>query len=62
MARKKSKIEPPSDDVKAEAEAFFAHVHHGSRGADPARRAEVNEELEAAIDAVNAKRDRSAKN
>jgi hypothetical protein len=38
--------------------AQFADV----RGADPARRAEVNEELEAAIDDVNAKRDSFAKN
>ena len=56
------KIEPPFDEVKAEAEAFFAYVHRGSRGTDPARRAEINEELQADIDAVKAKRDSSAKN
>jgi DNA polymerase II large subunit len=49
------KIEPPSDEVKAEAEAFIAHVRRGMEHLNA-------EELEADIDAVKAKRDSSAKN
>jgi len=49
------KIAPPHDEVKAEVEAFIAHVRRGMKHLR-------TEDLLADIEAVKAKRDSSAKN
>jgi hypothetical protein len=57
-------LTPPYDKVEKEAEAFIKFVSDAGKrlATDPKRMAEANEELQADIDAVKAKRDRSAKN
>ena len=54
----------PYDKVENEAEAFIKFVSDAGKrlATDPKRMAEANEELQADIDAVKARRDSSAKN
>jgi hypothetical protein len=58
------RIEPPYDEVKKELDAFVDHATqlYERLKADPERLAEVNQELQADIDAVKAKRDTFKKN
>jgi hypothetical protein len=57
-------LTPPYDKVEKEAEGFIKFVSDAGKrlATDPKRMAEANEELQADIDAVKAKRDSSAKN